>query len=217
MKRRCAAAALLILCVFLACGAGLAPERLIVVDADVQRVYFYREGELIRSWPCAVGKTATPSPLGVFRINGKHANWGTGFGTRFLSIDCPWGKYGIHGTNRPGSIGWNASHGCIRMLNRDVEELYQLVQIGTKVIIERSSFGNLADGLRVLRPGDRGSDVYELQLRLRNAGCYWGFPDGVFGEATRRALLCFRKECSLPEDDTADWAVYAALGMELFE
>ena len=181
MKRRCAAAALLILCVFLTCGAGLAPERLIVVDADVQRVYFYREGELIRSWPCAVGKTATPSPLGVFRINGKHANWGTGFGTRFL------------------------------------EELYALVQIGTKVIIERSSFGNLADGLRVLRPGDRGSDVYELQLRLRNAGCYWGFPDGVFGEATRRALLCFRKECSLSEGDTADWAVYAALGMELFE
>ena len=157
------------------------------------------------------------APLGVFRINGKHANWGTGFGTRFLSIDCPWGKYGIHGTNRPGSIGWNASHGCIRMLNRDVEELYPLVQIGTKVIIERSSFGNLADGLRVLRPGDRGSDVYELQLRLRNAGCYWGFPDGVVGEATRRALLCFRKECSLPEGDTADWAVYAALGMELFE
>ena len=211
MKRRCAAAALLILCVFLTCGAGLAPERLIVVDADVQRVYFYREGEPIRSWPCAVGKTATPSPLGVFRINGKHANWGTGFGTRFLSIDCPWGKYGIHGTNR------HASHGCIRMLNRDIEELYALVQIGTKVIIERSSFGNLADGLRVLRPGDRGSDVYELQLRLRNAGCYWGFPDGVFGEATRRALLCFRKECSLPEGDTADWAVYAALGMELFE
>ena len=158
MKRRCAAAALLILCVFLTCGAGLAPERLIVVDADVQRVYFYREGELIRSWPCAVGKIATPSPLGVFRINGKHANWGTGFGTRFLSIDCPWGKYGIHGTNRPGSIGWNASHGCIRMLNRDVEELYPLVQIGTKVIIERSSFGNLADGLRVLRPGDRRSE-----------------------------------------------------------
>ena len=92
MKRRCAAAALLILCVFLTCGAGLAPERLIVVDADVQRVYFYREGELIRSWPCAVGKTATPSPLGVFRINGKHANWGTGFGTRFLSIDCPGGN-----------------------------------------------------------------------------------------------------------------------------
>lgn len=141
MKRRCAAAALLILCVFLTCGAGLAPERLIVVDADVQRVYFYREGELIRSWPCAVGKTATPSPLGVFRINGKHANWGTGFGTRFLSINCPWGKYGIHGTNRPGSIGWNASHGCIRMLNSDIEELYALVQIGTKVIIERSSFG----------------------------------------------------------------------------
>jgi len=41
--------------------------------------------------------------------------------------------YGIHGTNRPKSIGKAASHGCIRMRNQDVEELFTLVQVGDEV------------------------------------------------------------------------------------
>jgi hypothetical protein len=41
--------------------------------------------------------------------------------------------YGIHGTNRPTSIGKAASHGCIRMRNQDVEELFELVQVGDEV------------------------------------------------------------------------------------
>jgi lipoprotein-anchoring transpeptidase ErfK/SrfK len=41
--------------------------------------------------------------------------------------------YGIHGTNVPGSIGKAASHGCIRMRNHDVEELFELVGVGVTV------------------------------------------------------------------------------------
>jgi len=41
--------------------------------------------------------------------------------------------YGIHGTNAPGSIGHNVSHGCIRMRNRDVEELFELMAVGDSV------------------------------------------------------------------------------------
>jgi hypothetical protein len=41
--------------------------------------------------------------------------------------------YGIHGTNRPDSIGRNASHGCIRMRNREVEELFKMVTVGDQV------------------------------------------------------------------------------------
>ncbi|NLC47295.1 MAG: L,D-transpeptidase, partial [Firmicutes bacterium] len=44
-------------------------------------------------------------------------------------------KYGIHGTDEPSSIGKHASSGCIRLRNRDVEELYDQVQIGTEVEI----------------------------------------------------------------------------------
>lgn len=42
--------------------------------------------------------------------------------------------YGIHGTNRPDSIGRAASHGCIRMRNADVEELFELVKLGVTVV-----------------------------------------------------------------------------------
>ncbi len=60
---------------------------------------------------------------------------GGGFGSRWMGLNVPWGgKYGIHGTNQPGSIGFNASAGCIRMRNKDVEELYNLVEYNTTVL-----------------------------------------------------------------------------------
>src|SRR5471030_2963939 len=47
------------------------------------------------------------------------------------------GEYAIHGTNRPQSIGGFVSYGCIRMYNRDIVELYRLVDVGAPVIVER--------------------------------------------------------------------------------
>jgi hypothetical protein len=41
--------------------------------------------------------------------------------------------YGIHGTNEPKSIGKAASHGCIRMAKKDLEEMYALVSVGDTV------------------------------------------------------------------------------------
>lgn len=200
------------------CGAADRPEdTLIVVDADIQRLYLYKNEALVASWPCAVGKWATPSPLGVWKVNGKAVNWGTGFGTRFISISCPWGKYGIHGTNKPGSIGGDTSHGCIRMLNKDVEALFPLVPEGATVIIERAAYGSMAAGFRTLRPGDRGSDVREVQTRLKIRGYLYGNPDGVFGDGTKDALLRFKKDAGLAYTDVVDWSVYNALGITLFE
>ena len=46
------------------------------------------------------------------------------------------GEYAIHGTDNPGSIGGFVSHGCIRMYNRDIQELYRLVEVGTPVVVE---------------------------------------------------------------------------------
>ena len=45
------------------------------------------------------------------------------------------GQYAIHGTNNPGSIGGFVSHGCIRMLNSDILDLYERVGVGTKVVV----------------------------------------------------------------------------------
>lgn len=47
------------------------------------------------------------------------------------------GEYAIHGTNRPASIGGFVSHGCIRMYNSDIQELYRLVSVGTPVLVEQ--------------------------------------------------------------------------------
>jgi lipoprotein-anchoring transpeptidase ErfK/SrfK len=54
-------------------------------------------------------------------------------GTRWMGIDSP--GYGIHGTWEPETIGKQASAGCIRLLNKDVEELYTIVPVGTRVEI----------------------------------------------------------------------------------
>lgn len=219
MRRSGGTVALLALVLLLAlCGS--APEGrdvVLVVDTQVQRLTLYEGQELVKSWPCAVGTYATPSPLGVWKINHKAVNWGTGFGTRFLGFYCPWGKFGIHGTNKPGSIGGHTSHGCIRMLNRDVEELYPLVPYGAKVIVEGGAYANMAAGLRSLRPGSRGADVAEVQTRLKNLGFYYGNPDGVYGEGMKQAVLKYKKSVGLGGGDHVDWNTYQALGIVLFE
>ena len=45
-------------------------------------------------------------------------------------------EYAIHGTNAPGSIGGFVSHGCIRMFNDDITDLYHRVSIGTQVVVQ---------------------------------------------------------------------------------
>lgn len=47
------------------------------------------------------------------------------------------GQYAIHGTNNEGSIGKFVSHGCIRMHNADIEDLYNRVSVGTRVVVTR--------------------------------------------------------------------------------
>jgi lipoprotein-anchoring transpeptidase ErfK/SrfK len=47
------------------------------------------------------------------------------------------GEYAIHGTNAPGTIGGFVSHGCIRMFNEDIMDLYSRVSVGTRVVVTR--------------------------------------------------------------------------------
>ncbi len=110
--------------------------RRIVISLAECRLYLFEDGKIIRSYPAAVGKPVTPTPVGEFEIRHKLMNPGGPFGTRWMSFKP---HYGIHGTNRPSLVGQAVSHGCIRMINQDVEELYLLVDVGTPVkIIEDS-------------------------------------------------------------------------------
>ena len=220
--RRMALAALVLT---LAAQGGAAPDArpaasarrpLIWIDLDLKRLTLYENGAEAAVYPIASGTAQTPSPVGVFRISGRFATELSGFGTRFLGLSVPWGSYGIHGTNKPGSIGQNASHGCIRLRVKDAEALYRAVPNGVSVVLDGGPYGPMNAGYRVLREGDRGADVFQLQLRLIQRGFLFGWPDGVFGPNTGKAVAAARRACSLPPGD-ADAALQRTLGMILFE
>ena len=189
---------------------------IIQVDVDSKTLYLWQGNALVRRYTIATGAWDTPTPIGVFHINSRFSGEMSGFGTCFLGLDVPWGSYGIHGTNKPQSIGANASHGCIRMQVKDAEELYKLVPNGTKVVIESGPYGELGVSLRPLKNGDRSSMVRAVQRKLRALGFYWGWPDGAWGDATEKAVAAARKAYGLAPGGV-DWAFYQAIGLTLFE
>lgn len=194
------------------------PEGLwILVNIHQKTLTLYEGTQVRKRYPVATGASDTPTPIGTFVINHRFAGELGGFGTRFLGLNVPWGQFGIHGTNKPGSIGSNASHGCIRMLVKDSEELYAQVPNGTKVIIEGGPYGQLDTHLTALGPGDRSSRVVALQQRLRTLGYYWGSDDGIYGAGTVQAVQAARKALGLPAADQADFAFFQAIGLILFE
>ncbi len=115
---------------------------------------FHSDNKVWRSFPVATGQAVYPTPAGRFQIVVKQVDpwwypptydsWAQGLspvppgpdnplGTRWMGLSAP--GVGIHGTDEPGSIGWNASHGCIRMQVVDSEWLFDHVRVGTTVFI----------------------------------------------------------------------------------
>jgi hypothetical protein len=125
----------------------------IKIDISERKLYHYDEGKLVKTYAVAVGQPRYPTPRGDYYIIVKEYNptwnpppspWAEGLepvppgpgnplGTRWMGLSAP--AVGIHGTYASGSIGTAASHGCIRMRIRDVEELFERVYVGTPVQI----------------------------------------------------------------------------------
>ena len=198
------------------CAPALA-EYSIHVDVEQKRLTLFQDQTQVKSYTVATGAWDTPTPVGVFTITHRFSGEMCGFGTCFLGLNVPWGNYGIHGTNKPESIGYNASHGCIRMNVKDAEELYRLVPNGTKVVIENGAWGELGSSLRTLKNGDRSQHVRAVQRKLRALGFYHGWPDGIFGDGTQKAVDTARKAYGLPPNGLVDWALYQKLGLMPFE
>ncbi len=187
------------------------------IDLPQKTLTLYQGTEVLKRYPIASGTWEAPSPIGVFYITHRFAGELGGFGTRFLGLNVPWGQFGIHGTNRPGSIGSNASHGCIRMFVQDSEELYGKIGNWSKVVIQGGPYGQLDSSLRALRPGDRNSHVAAVQRRLISLGYLYGNADGVYGARTTAAVRRARKALGLQDGDEVDAAFYRAIGLILFE
>jgi len=112
-----------------------------------RNLLFLREGdEIIKTYRIATGQNSS-TPLGTFTIENKliHPTWYRAgavvppdssdnvLGSRWMGFSIA--GYGIHGTTTPESIGTSVSAGCIRMLNQDVEELYDIVPLKTIVAV----------------------------------------------------------------------------------
>lgn len=185
----------------------------IIIDVSENRLYLLNGNELINKYPVATGKSSTPSPLGTWKVVNK-AKWGGGFGTRWMGLNVPWGKYGIHGTSSPGLIGAHVSGGCIRMRNEDVEDLYKYVKHGTPVAIISGIFGPFGYGLQTISPGNIGADVMEVQSRLRAYG-YLDVDhlDGWYGPNMEQAVYKFQKDHNLAKSPHIGPETFEALGI----
>lgn len=188
----------------------------IIVDLDDYTMYVYKDEEIFKTYPVSGGAYNTPSPLGTWKIISK-ADWGEGFGGTWMGFNVPWGKYGIHGTDEPWSIGAPLSKGCIRMYNKDAKELKSIVPVGVKVTIIKGPYGPFGDGFRTLEPGDIGSDVYAVQLRMKELGYYNGWVDGKYGNSMQIGLIKFQKDNGLPISKYINKDDYEAMGIVLFE
>jgi lipoprotein-anchoring transpeptidase ErfK/SrfK len=136
-------------------------DDVIVIRRETKKLYLYEHVKagmkLRRVFGVATGQSSYPTPLGRYEIVVKQRNpwwyppqgsaWAEGkepvppgpgnpLGTRWMGISSPY--VGIHGTPDAASIGYSASHGCIRMLIPEVEWLYKRVDVGTTVFIVRA-------------------------------------------------------------------------------
>lgn len=167
----------------------------IVINIPAFRLFLLRKGEVVRSWPVALGRDFDRdrknqkrwrTPLGTFKIRAKywHPDWIVPKDLQkelknpreivpYGDPEYPLGEaklqltssgLTIHGTNSPRSIGKLASHGCIRMWNSAIKDLYKEVKAGTPVALVYVPVQVVEDGGRVWLEVNR--DVYGLAGNL---------------------------------------------------
>jgi lipoprotein-anchoring transpeptidase ErfK/SrfK len=126
----------------------------IVITRSSNTLRLYSGPSLVRTFDVATGQAIYPSPAGIWQIVDMQRNpwwyppvqdeWAKGLkpvppgpdnplGTRWMGLNAP--GVGIHGTDAPASIGYSASHGCIRMQVPEAEWLFEHVDVGTPVVI----------------------------------------------------------------------------------
>lgn len=129
-------------------------NQLIIINKKTNKLVFYQDGELVKTYTVATGKKASYTPEGRFPIVNKIKNRpyykqkipggapNNPLGARWLGLDAK-GTFGttyaIHGNANPNSIGTYASAGCVRMFNKDVIELFDMVKLHTEVVITSSN------------------------------------------------------------------------------
>lgn len=163
------------------------PEGIIINLADMRLYYFEKPGDAPRSFPIGIGRDGLGTPTGVTEVVRKREDpsWhptermrkedpelpkvveagpDNPLGTRAIYLG--WPQYLIHGTNKPWGVGRRVSSGCVRMYPEDVEALFEIVKVGTKVTVidQPIKFGWIGGELYMeAHPTQQQSDQLEAE------------------------------------------------------
>lgn len=129
-------------------------DKVLLVRIGENKLYLYEDGKITHTWSVATGQPEYPTPTGLFEVTEKRYmptwinpspdTWGASMpaeippglsnplGLRAINWSAPAIRF--HGTQAIYSLGYNASHGCVRMSNNDVIELYDLIDVGTPIV-----------------------------------------------------------------------------------
>lgn len=137
-------------------GKGAEREGIVINLAEMRLYYYAVPGKLTATFPIGIGREGWETPTGVTRVVRKRANptWIPPASIRaekpYLPAQVPpgpnnplgayalnlgWTNYVIHGTNKPDGIGRRVSSGCLRLYPENIEQLFALVEVGTRVTI----------------------------------------------------------------------------------
>jgi L,D-transpeptidase ErfK/SrfK len=162
----------------------------IVINLPSRTLQLYSGNTISKEYSVAIGKAATPTPVGNFYIIDKERNpvW-IPPGRDYVVLSGPdnplgyrWMEflplYGIHGTNAPWTIGMAVSNGCVRMREEDAEELFEIVRSGTpinitydRVKIDIDSKGQASIGIFPDVYGYKTITLADVNDKLAEYGC----------------------------------------------
>jgi hypothetical protein len=120
------------------------------VHLRLRRMALFMGDWFVKEFRVGIGKEETPSPLGTFTVHSREKNpdwWPSGgkrvpFGDPKNELGSAWialesqmyplsSGYGIHGTNKPNTVGTRCSNGCVRLVNDQATEMYDWVRTGS--------------------------------------------------------------------------------------
>lgn len=129
-------------------------DQVLLVRIGENKLYLYEDGKITHEWSVATGQPEYMTPTGLFEVELKRYmptwvnpapdTWGANMpasippgpgnplGLRAINWTAPAIRF--HGTSATYSLGYNASHGCVRMANEDVIQLYDMIEVGTPIV-----------------------------------------------------------------------------------
>lgn len=179
-------------------------KRWVLINIPAHSLRLYDNDKCIEMYPVGVGKIETKTPVGFYKVMEKIVNptWtdpadvslvipsgeDNPLGYRWIGIG---GNYGIHGTNKPSSVGHYVSNGCVRMVEADVEKVFDKVDVGTEVqiIYNRLVIDKTFDGRVAYYIYPDGYNMQNLTVDFVKQGLKgYGIADFITDEAVEKSI-----------------------------